>query len=708
MSTERAGVEAELEGGLFAGNAEEFLSWLVVYLRERFAAERALVLGKGSELELYLHTCASSPKEGAPESPVLLGDGAWGALTPKQAFQAVDLSREALPQGLPVHPGERFALIRLLQDREGRPVGVLWVGLAHEPEDLEALRLHLERIAPRAGAGVATLVWESDQALLVQATQCVGQPEFFHTLVRNLARLLNAHTVAVSELDPSSPETARTLALWSEGTLRDNVSYPLRGTPCQEVYDSSWCVIPEGVVAAYPEDEWLVELGAVSYVGIPFQDPSGRCIGHVAIVDDRPMSSTMHRVPLLQVYAALAGAELSRRRAEEARLAVERKMLEAQKLESLGMLAGGVAHDFNNLLVGITGHVSLALSEVAPAAPVREHLSEIDLTARRAADLARQMLAYSGKGRFVVESVHLSRLIEEMSHLLVVSLPKKVVLRYELPEELPLVHADATQMRQIAMNLVLNAADAIGERSGVISLVTGLLRAGSDYLAESSLGTQRPAGDYVFLEVSDTGCGMDPETQANIFDPFYTTKTHGRGLGLAAVQGIVEGHEGALKVYSELGKGSSFKLLLPVDTSGAQLNAPSTDTLSALPEGLRILVVDDEETVRTAAVRMLESLGLEVEHCEEGRSAIQCFERDPGRYDLVLLDMTMPGLSGVEVFRELKRLNADARVILTSGYNEQDATSRFAGKGLAGFVQKPFGLDELRAILAQVLEDRAD
>ncbi|MBZ0252479.1 MAG: hypothetical protein K8I02_03985, partial [Candidatus Methylomirabilis sp.] len=257
---------------------------------------------------------------------------------------------------------------------------------------------------------------------------------------------------------------------------------------------------------------------------------------------------------------AEANARLQREVAERARMEEERRGLEAriqqtQKLESLGVLAGGIAHDFNNLLMGVLGNAGLALMEMSPEAPGRESVRLIETAAQRAAELTNQMLAYSGKGRFVIERLDLSRLVSEMAHLLHVSISKRAALNLRTPAGLPPIEGDAAQIRQVVMNLITNASDALGDGTGTISVTTGRCAADAGYFDRSFIKDDLPEGEYVFVEVSDTGCGMDGETAAKIFDPFFTTKFAGRGLGLAAVLGIVRGHRGAVRVYSEPGRG---------------------------------------------------------------------------------------------------------------------------------------------------------
>ncbi len=396
-------------------------------------------------------------------------------------------------------------------------------------------------------------------------------------------------------------------------------------------------------------------------------------------------------------------AEGASRRAEEERQALGRKLQESQKLESLGVLAGGIAHDFNNLLTGVLGNASLARMTLPLDCSVAPYLDEIEMAATRAAELCKQMLAYSGKGRFVVLRVDVNALIEETAKLLAASISKKAVLQFELTPGLPMVVADATQIRQVVMNLVINASEAIGDRSGFITLRSGLVRADRAYLESTLLAPDIAPGDYLFLEVTDTGHGMSREVQGKIFEPFFTTKFTGRGLGLAAVLGIVRGHKGALKVFSEEGWGTTFKVLLPFTDGLAEVTPVSADPLPDWRGAGTVLVVDDEETVRLSTARMLEYSGFQTVLAENGRVGVEIFRKQQDDISLVLLDLTMPQMDGAEAFREITALNPETRVLLMSGYNEQDAIARFTGKGLAGFIQKPFTLPALRERLQGIL-----
>jgi two-component system, cell cycle sensor histidine kinase and response regulator CckA len=416
------------------------------------------------------------------------------------------------------------------------------------------------------------------------------------------------------------------------------------------------------------------------------------------------------KIPLRSLSGEIAGVlgtyeDITKsKKAEEAQRRLEAEIQYAQKLESLGILAGGIAHDFNNLLVAVLGYADLALASLSQATPAYQHVTEIQTAARRARELTNQMLAYSGKGRFVVRRLQINDVIQEMVQLLQASIPKKVQLRYELTAAPSSVDVDVAQIRQVVMNLVTNAAEAIGDGTGTITLATRRQHADEAYLRRTGVNEALPAGEYVFVDVSDNGCGMDAATRERIFEPFFTTKFQGRGLGLAAVLGIVRGHGGAIVVYSELGKGSCFKLLLPA--AQGQLPAeegPARPEADSAPLAGTVLVVDDERVVREAAAMMLEHLGFDVLVAADGTEALDMFRKHGEQIRLVLLDMTMPRMDGEETFRELRRVAPSVRVILASGYNEMEATSRFVGRGLAGFIQKPFTMAELESRIRESL-----
>jgi two-component system cell cycle sensor histidine kinase/response regulator CckA len=383
---------------------------------------------------------------------------------------------------------------------------------------------------------------------------------------------------------------------------------------------------------------------------------------------------------------------------------LQEQLLQTQKLESLGILAGGVAHDFNNILVGILANSSLLADSIAPENPYSEPLKEIASAAERAAGLTRQLLAYAGKGRFVIEDVNLSASIREIYALVKVTIPPSVQVRLELSDDLPLVEADVGQLQQVIMNLVINAAEAVGNKPGLIIITTGVHEVDEANAGDPWHKDGLSTGTYVSVEVRDSGCGMDEATLKRIFDPFFTTKFAGRGLGLAAVLGIVHGHKGALQVYSEPGMGSTFKLLFPAVAREARPAPAPRATSGALSGQGKVLIVDDEKIVRVAAGATLRRHGYEVLEAECGRQAIDIFGPNHSSIALVLLDLTMPGMTGEEVMRELQSIDRNVPVLLSSGFNEVEAVRRFIGKGLAGFIQKPYTSGALAAKVKAIIE----
>lgn len=397
---------------------------------------------------------------------------------------------------------------------------------------------------------------------------------------------------------------------------------------------------------------------------------------------------------------AIARDLTERKRAEQERRELDARLQEAQRLESLGTLAGGVAHDFSNLLVGVLGNASLAMDEVSPNSPVWQLLSRIERAARSAADLTRQLQAYSGRGSFVIAPVDVSVIVREMTHLLRSSVSRRAELGFELANEPLLIQADASQVRQVILNLAVNASESFGEKSGSVTIRTGVVHADNVLRKRAHLGEQLPAGQCIAITVTDTGCGMDERTKSRVFDPFFTTKFTGRGLGLAAVLGIARSHGGAVDVESRPGSGTSVTVLFPC--CGPQ--GESTDADTALGSRGVVLVVDDEETVRQVASAVLKRNGYDARCTSNGREALDVFGKDPGAFAAVLLDLTMPELDGEETIRELRRLRPDIPVILSSGYEPGEVMERLEDARPTAFIRKPYSaaalIDQIRAILA--------
>lgn len=371
----------------------------------------------------------------------------------------------------------------------------------------------------------------------------------------------------------------------------------------------------------------------------------------------------------------------------------ERKLMDeqlwrTQKLESIGVLAGGVAHDFNNLLMGILGNASLALESCGDAESSERALRDIIRAGERAADLTRQLLAYAGKGRFIVRPLNLSALVSEMVPLVQASFPRKITIVLNLAGNLPAIEADKTQVEQVVMNLLINAAEAIGDNGGTLE-VTSRHRNFSHDVRQDYIAEGQVRGSYVSLEVRDSGAGMSEETLRRIFDPFFSTKFMGRGLGLSAVLGIMRSHKGAIRVSSELGRGTTFELLFPAAAVAVERGASSGGGRLERARWTRVLVVDDEEVVRNFFCSALERYGYEAVVASDGEEALRIFSESPDDFPIVLLDMVMPVMSGKDVLPRLLEIRPGVKIIVTSGQVEEDVRRELGQWEIAGFIQKP-------------------
>jgi PAS domain S-box-containing protein len=389
---------------------------------------------------------------------------------------------------------------------------------------------------------------------------------------------------------------------------------------------------------------------------------------------------------------------------EQARLQIERTLQEAQRQESLGLLAGGIAHDFNNLLTGILGHAELIQLDTPPDDPRYASLQQIIAGAQYAAKLAGQLLAYAGRGRYLIQPLNLNTLVTAMTELICVSLPKSATVEYALNPELPPIAGDVAQIQQVVLNLLTNAADALSGSSGVVRLSTDLVRLSAEQINTLQPNSFLEPGAYVLLEVADNGCGMDAHTLAHLFDPFFTTKQTGRGLGLAAVRGIVQGHRGLLAVDSAPGQGTTFRIWLPaVAAPQAEITPPGPQDHT----GGTIMIVDDEAPVRAVLAAMLQRLGHTVYEAADGEVGARQVLDYGEMLTAVMIDLTMPGVSGDVVARMIRNRFPHMPIILMSGYHADEITREHRDLCSLTFLHKPFTLDTLRTALAQALHRRS-
>ena len=440
-----------------------------------------------------------------------------------------------------------------------------------------------------------------------------------------------------------------------------------------EVYHSGMPYTGKAVSVQYPGAAGVIEDRYFDLTITPWRGSDGMIAGIIAMAAD------------------VTGQVLNKRAME----AAEERLRETAKLESLGVLAGGIAHDFNNLLVGILGNASLAQEMLPPGGPISELMADVVNASDKAAQLTRQMLAYSGRGKFVVEPVDLSTMVREILPLVSRSISPAVSVDLSLASNLPPVECDKTQMQQVIMNLLINAAESCAGQAGMVHVSTSLATADARSLLPAfGLPPVQP-GAFVRLEVRDTGCGMSEEVKAKIFDPFFTTKFAGRGLGLSAALGIIRSHHGAVQVESASGKGTTFRIYFP---AAAGVPEPAADAKTQRQQhagGGTILVVDDEEVVRRTARVTLQRYGYRVLTADNGQAAVRLFESMAGEIELVILDLTMPVMGGEAALEHLKRIDPAAKILLSSGFSSAEVTERFQGRGLAGFLQKPYAASKL-------------
>jgi PAS domain S-box-containing protein len=494
------------------------------------------------------------------------------------------------------------------------------------------------------------------------------------------------------------------IGVYQDGTIRiEDVNHAWEaatGIPAAAAIGSSPAAALPPDIAALALDRLrrVAASGETTSFEEPLKFPSGERVWRTQI---HPLRSAHGRIILVCTARDLT-VDIEQKRAAAEQAAFEKKLQQAQRLESLGILAGGIAHDFNNLLTGILGSASLLRLQPPVSSSALTHIAQIEHAAQRAAEFCRQMLAYAGKGRFAVQKVELGELVRDTLPLVELTVSKRAEVTLRLAPSTAAINADVTQLRQVVMNLVLNGAEALEGKGGSITITTGEVDADAGYVAQAWSSPDLAPGRYVFLEVRDTGSGMSPEVQSRIFEPFFTTKFSGRGLGLSAVIGIVRGHGGAVRVCSEEGKGTAFKLLFPAVQGSPERSEVAPTNGKFRGEGT-VLVIDDESIVRGVIVRMLAALGFEVVEAVDGKQGIEEFAAQHARIPAVLMDLSMPEMDGEDAFREIRRIAADVPVLFMSGYDAQDALSRFADTGRSRFIQKPFSMDALAAALQALL-----
>ncbi|MDQ7011886.1 MAG: PAS domain S-box protein [Mariprofundaceae bacterium] len=404
-----------------------------------------------------------------------------------------------------------------------------------------------------------------------------------------------------------------------------------------------------------------------------------------------------------KVYFVAVIHDISDRKArEEEEQQLQRKIEHTQRLESLGVLAGGIAHDFNNILAAIQGNAELLKMQINGNQESQEHLENIESGCSHAADLCRQMLAYAGQGRYLIQQINVSELVRSMARLIEVSIPKNVQLEYHLDTDVPMVECDVTQLEQVVINLLTNAAEAIGEASGTITITTGSTLTDTNTLKHCYGSEELRSGEHVYIEVVDDGCGISDETRQHMFEPFFTTKFTGRGLGMSAILGIMRSNHGCIQIDSKPGRGSAIRVFLPPAKGKAKQSMEETMAGRFTASGT-VLVVDDEPAVQKVACRMLARMGFKTLTANDGDESLDVYQRHQDEIAVVLLDLTMPKMSGDKAFEALQRIRPDVKVLISSGYGEARLSERFRDQPSVAFVQKPYNIKQLRQAMRKIL-----
>jgi signal transduction histidine kinase/CheY-like chemotaxis protein len=522
----------------------------------------------------------------------------------------------------------------------------------------------------------------------------VGE-RYFEEAVRFMGERLGADLAFVGERSPDG-DSVRTLAAWQDGGPAPDFEYPLRDSPCHGIRGRGSCVFRDGVQERFPGHHVLAEVGARGYVGAALVSSDGTSLGMVVAAFREPLSDSRLTESVLTIFASRAAAEVERARADAHTKDLEARLIHAQRLESVGRLAGGVAHDFNNLLAPIMAYSEMALDVVEEGNPLRDDLKEILSAAERASKVTRQLLAFSRRQVLELQNLDLSAAVEGFGRMLRTVLREDIRLDTRLGQGLPLIRGDQGQLEQVLLNLVLNAQDAMPE-GGRMTVATFRHQVPSE-------GEDLSPGTYVCLEVEDTGTGMDPFTLDHIFEPFFTTKSsqEGTGLGLATVYGIVQQHRGGIDVESEVGRGTRFRVFLPVSEAEGATEAPAEATDGRRSGSECIMVVEDESAVRRLVVTVLRRHGYSV---VEASSSLQGLEvaLDPELdLDLLVTDVVMPQMDGVELYRRINQSRPDLPVLYLSGYAHDVIEAR--GVTQVNLLPKPFTLRDLTDRVREALE----
>jgi len=535
---------------------------------------------------------------------------------------------------------------------------------------------------------------------LLEGTAGSSGEGFFRDLVRALAEVLNVRYALVGELLVDSPGQVKTVAVFGGGGLTPDFVYDLAGTPCEQVMRQGLCVYPSRVAEEFPMDRELGQMEAESYLGVPLKNASGAIIGILAVLDTGPMRLDATTRTIFEIFAARAGAELERIRAERRREEAEAALRQAHKMEAMGTLAGGIAHDFNNILGAILGNAELASEDLAPDHPATESVTEVLRAARRGRHLVEQILTFSRRQDPDREVLSPRDVVCESLGMLRALLPAGVRLERRLAEDVPCVVADKGQLTQVLVNICTNAWQALEPDGGRVEIELGA----EELTGEEARARGLLPGRHVRLSVKDDGCGMDEQTLRQVYDPFFTTKEPGRGtgLGLAVVHGIVEDHRGVVEIQSRVGQGTTVTVWLPASEAEPR-DVTRLLRIEPFGEDRRILYLDDEESLVRTTGRSLSRLGFRVDGFQGATEALESFRRRQEEFDLVISDYAMPETDGVRFLSDIKAVRPDIPVLLVSGNLDDHITIAARSEGIEQLLRKPYTQADLARSVRRAL-----
>lgn len=568
----------------------------------------------------------------------------------------------------------------------GQAVGALGVLSSKPLSNLPEIKRTLRQHAPAAASTIEQSIIDGELQQLIAPHDEHDLEARLGPILTSITRIAQTPVAFVSQIVEGKELTARALLFLNRGEFTGPFEYSIEGGPCADVYSNSICFQARDVIELYPEFELLKQLKAVGYLGLPIEDAHGRTLGHVGIISDKPLPEDIFDLSRMRIFASLLGSEVGRAKADENRFKGVVEEQQAQRIESLGLLAGGVAHDFNNLLAAITTNAELALTAPGVSSEITGYLDAIKRSSSSASELSSELLAYTGRGEHCVEDLDLSSLLHELEPVFTSGPDPATLLRLNLKKGLPSIRVNRTQIGQLAMNIVLNGIESVDSKGGGLVNVSTMFITSTETRLKPNVG-KAPPGHYVILEVADTGTGIEESLIPRVFDPFRSSKRHGRGLGLSIVHGIVKKHGAALFLESMEDSGTRIRVWFPCNKMQAEALASKK---KASGDMQTILIVEDQELVMESTRRLCQQLGYFVLAAIDGAQAIEIFEHRADEIDLVLLDIKLPDIDGRAVLRAIRASSPDVPVLLTSGQLRETAMENITSADRVGFLRKPF------------------